>query len=99
MATFYGQVDGMSSTSASRRGSANSGLKTSAQSWQGSVIVNLRLDENDKLKIRIDLANDSRSCMADTYFFGTMEELKDAFDLASDVRNGKVSIVRHRKNV
>ena len=42
MATFYGQVFGKASTGASRTGSRNSGIRTSAQSYDGSVIVELR---------------------------------------------------------
>lgn len=42
MATFYGQVFGNAQTSASRQGSKNSGIRTSAQSWNGSIIVELQ---------------------------------------------------------
>lgn len=45
MATFYGQVFGNAQTSASRQGSKNSGIRTSAQSWNGSIIVELQGEE------------------------------------------------------
>jgi hypothetical protein len=37
MAHFYGVVSGQARTEATRRGSKNTGLHTTAASWQGSV--------------------------------------------------------------
>ena len=41
MAHFYGIVEGQAKAQATRRGTRNSGLKTIAASWQGSVHVDL----------------------------------------------------------
>jgi hypothetical protein len=41
MAHFYGDVSGRSSTTASRLGTARSGLTVRAASWQGSISVQL----------------------------------------------------------
>ena len=42
--TFYGQVSGSGMTAASRQGTQVSGLRASAQSWNGSVIVYMHGD-------------------------------------------------------
>lgn len=46
MATFYGQVFGNGKTSASRGGTYDSGTRTTAQSYEGSVIVELTLPKD-----------------------------------------------------
>lgn len=75
MSMFYGQVSGQASTVASRRGSANSGLKVSAQSWEGSVIV--RLWENEgEIMLEIEKAKGSTSWGGDTIFYGKLKDLK-----------------------
>jgi len=83
MSKFYGSVQGNRSA-ATRGGSKNSGFRTSAQSWDGSVITNLYYEEvepkKEILKIRIDLADDSRSSYGDIYFNGTLGELKECFN-------------------
>lgn len=45
---FYGQVFGNGKTSASRGGTYNSGIRTTAQSYKGSVIVELTLPEDEE---------------------------------------------------
>lgn len=47
MATFYGQVFGSGRTSATRGGTYDSGLRVSAQSFKGSVIVELTQPEDE----------------------------------------------------
>lgn len=42
MSAFYGQIKGMADSLASRRGSMESGIKASVQSWDGSMITSMR---------------------------------------------------------
>lgn len=46
MATFYGQVLGSGKTSASRGGTYDSGTRTTAQPYEGSVIVEPTMPED-----------------------------------------------------
>ena len=75
MSKFYGCVRGNRGC-ATRGGSATSGFKASAQSYDGSVITYLDYDHDNKLRVRIDLA-DGSSSYGDMKFSGTFEELKD----------------------
>lgn len=72
MSTFYGQVVGSSATTASRRGTQISGIRSSAQSWNGSVIVYMHGDGI----VDIEIAEGS-ALYGKTYFSGTIEELKE----------------------
>ena len=45
---FYGQGFGNGKTSASRGGTYNSGIRTTAQSYKGSVIVELTIPEDEE---------------------------------------------------
>lgn len=92
MSKFYGQVFGMSDTSASRRGARN--ITVSAQSYDGSVVTTLYYDD-DKLCVRIALDDDS-TCIGNTMFEGTFDELFNLFQLHKDIENKNVSITRHR---
>lgn len=65
MAAFYGTVDGMSKTQGTRRGSAASGIKVSAQSWNGSVVTELNYNSNDELVVTIGLSSGSASSMCE----------------------------------
>ena len=76
MSKFYGQVEGQASTVASRRGSANSGLKVSAQSWEGSVIVRLWENNEGETMVEISKAEGSTSWGGDTLFWGKLKDLK-----------------------
>lgn len=73
MSKFYGQVEGMAQTVASRRGS--SFIKSSAQSYDGSVIVKMNYDLEGKLMISLNLT-DGSDFYGQCFFYGTMEELK-----------------------
>ena len=75
MSMFYGQVEGQAETIASRRGSRNSGIKTSAQSWEGSVIVRMHEGEDGEPRVDIQISNDS-DFWGQSYFYGTIDELK-----------------------
>lgn len=73
MSKFYGQVEGSAQTIATRRGFRD--IKSSAQSWDGSVITRLFYDDDGKLNINIQLSDDS-SFYGCSYFTGTLDELK-----------------------
>lgn len=96
MAKTYATLTGSRSTLTQRGG--NDGVKVSAQSYDGSVIVENWYNNDNQLMVRID-TNDGSSCCGDwnsTEFRGTFKDLKDLLALAADIKNGKVSVVRHR---
>lgn len=74
MATFYGMIRGHRGA-ATRIGSKDSGFKVAAQSYDGSVITRLDYDSENKLKVRIEISDRSNNS-GETYFEGTLEELK-----------------------
>ena len=59
MSRFYGQVEGMARTRASRQGSDNSHIRASVQSWNGSIITELYYDEADVLCIEVSSSEES----------------------------------------
>lgn len=77
MATFYGQVFGSGRTSATRGGTYASGLRTSAQSYQGSVIVELTQpeDEDGNRELMVEVSvNSSSASRGKSLFYGTLDE-------------------------
>ena len=70
MAKFYGKISGSGNTVATKTGTERTGLKVSAQSYNGSVIVRMF---GDKVEIEI---SDTSSSYGQSYFHGTIEELK-----------------------
>ena len=82
---------------ATRRG-GNDGVRVSAQSWDGSIIVSNRYD-GDQLMVRVG-TNEGSSCYTDwksNDFEGTLDEFKELLKLHQDIKEGRVSVVRHRK--
>ena len=77
MATFYGMIEG-SRGSVTRTGTKASGFKAAAQSYDGSVVVRLRYNKEDKLIVDIETADDSTSFFTETNFSGTLDELREA---------------------
>lgn len=73
MSKFYGQVEGMAKTVASRRGSDRSDIKASVQSWDGSIIMRMYYDKDDELCIDIEHASGS-SFSGYTVFNDTVEK-------------------------
>ena len=73
MARFYGQVEGQASTVATCRGSDY--IKVSAQSWNGSLITDMKY-KGEQLIIRLQI-DDGSSPYGETYFIGTLQQLKD----------------------
>lgn len=91
MSVFYGTVSGQATTSATRRGSRNSGITASAQSYDGSVITHLRYLENEdnddeELLISITLSDQSSCSWGSDYFYGSLEELKECFNMYKEYK-------------
>lgn len=96
MAKTYCSCVGMRGE-ATRRGGKD-GVRVSAQSYDGSIIVYNYYD-GDTLKVRVG-TNEGSSCCTDyksNDFSGTFQEFKDLLKLAADIKSGKVSVVRHRE--
>lgn len=74
MAKFYGQVSGSANTTATRRGSAKSGIKASVQSWDGSVITELNENKDGETIVSVSFSNESSSYGREV-FRGTISEL------------------------
>jgi hypothetical protein len=72
MSTFYGMVQG-NRGAATRGGSRASGFKSTAQSWNGSVITYLSYDANDNLVVTVE-ASDGSATYGRRIFCGTFEE-------------------------
>lgn len=100
MSLLYGTVTGQSDISATRSGSRNSGIRVSAQSFDGSVIVDMDyLREDDFPTVRIGTSDISATSTdyGSPDFVGTFEDFKKLLQLAQDIKTGKVSVVRHRE--
>lgn len=100
MAKTYMTGWGMRGERTARGG--KSGVQCAAQSYDGSVIVSNRYVEDDNgnehLEVRVG-TNDGSSCYSDwssNDFVGTLDELKALLKLNADIKNGRVSVVRHR---
>lgn len=75
MSKFYGSIQGNRGV-ATRGGSSSSGIKSSVQSWNGSVINELSYNSNGELCIRVEVAEGS-SRYGSLIFSGTVEEFKE----------------------
>ena len=71
MAKFYGTIRGSAKTAATRRGFNR--IKTSAQSWNGSITTELTYNDEDKLMVEISI-DEGSSTYGKTIFYGTFEE-------------------------
>ena len=72
MAKFYGSVGGHRGV-ATRTGTSN--IRTSAQSWDGSIITELSYNREDKLMVEVSVAKDeSTSYRGTRLFYGTLDE-------------------------
>lgn len=85
MSTFYGMVQG-NRGAATRGGSTNSGFKSTAQSWENSIINYLDYDKEDKLRLTIAVAEGS-STYGDEVFRGTFEEFKEMCKMYKEYKN------------
>lgn len=70
MAKFYGQINGGRGT-ATRTGHHN--IRTSAQSYDGSIQTELSYNDEGKLMVRVD-TSDCSSYYGSMTFYGTFEE-------------------------
>jgi len=80
------------------RGSLD-GCRASVQSYDGSIIIRNWYDDDGQLKVRVG-TNDGSSCCSDWNsedFQGTFAEFKELLKLYKDIKNKKVSVVRHRE--
>jgi hypothetical protein len=100
MAKTYTTCWGMRGERTARGG--RDGVHCAAQSYDGSVIVSNRYVEDDNgnehLEVRVG-TNDGSSCYSDWNspdFIGTFDEFKALLQLRKDIKEGKVSVVRHR---
>ena len=76
----------------------NDGCRASVQSYNGSICISNRIDDDGTLRVRVG-TNDGSSCYSDWNsedFNGTFQEFKDLLKLHQDIKSGKVSVVRHR---
>ena len=76
----------------------NDGCRASVQSYEGSICISNRIDEDGTLRVRVG-TNDGSSCYSDWSsedFNGTFQEFKDLLKLHQDIKSGRVSVVRHR---
>lgn len=101
MSATYATCWGMRGERTARGG--KDGVTCAAQSYDGSVIVSNEYveDENGKEQLRISIGtNEGSSCYRDCNgkeFCGTFDELKALLKLNSDIKHGRVSVVRHRQ--
>lgn len=72
MSRFYGQVRGNAQTSASRRGTSNFGIRSSVQSYDGSIAMYLR-DTKHGMMLRVE-HDEGSSLFGNTIFDGSMDE-------------------------
>ena len=72
IATFYGMVQG-NRGAATRGGSRASGFKSTAQSYDGSVITYLSYNDKDELMVEIE-CSDGSAPYGKRIFSGTFEE-------------------------
>lgn len=75
MSKFYGTVDGCESrTCATRCGGKY--IRTSAQSWDGSIITRLHYDKTGNLMVEIEVSDDSSSS-GERIWHGTFDEFRN----------------------
>lgn len=86
MAAFYGTIQG-SRGMATRCGTPNSGMSSSCQSWQGSIIVDANKDSEGKVLFSIATSEGS-SCYGSTILSNvTIEEFNQLMDYVRTHRN------------
>lgn len=60
MSTFYGQLKGSAKTIATRRGTNNSNIEASIQSWNGSLTNRFYYNDNEELCVEVQYSNSSQ---------------------------------------
>ena len=102
MSATYATCWGMRGERTARGG--KDGVTCAAQSYDGSVIVSNRYVKNDQGKEDLEITvktNNGSSCYGgwgdNDEFCGTFEDFKALLKLNNDIKNGRVSVVRHRQ--
>ena len=75
MSALYGSLQGCRGET-TRTGSKNSGIRASVQSWNGSLVSYMDLDENEKPVITLKTSERSSGYGEEVIFRGSLEELK-----------------------
>ena len=75
MSALYCAIQGCRGE-ATRCGSKSSGVRASVQSWQGSLISYMDLDDNENPIITLKTSEGSSGYGNETIFSGSLEELK-----------------------
>jgi hypothetical protein len=75
MSALYGSLQGCRGE-ATRTASKNSCIRASVQSWNGSLVSYMDLDENDKPVITLKTSEGSSGYGSEIIFRGSLEELK-----------------------
>lgn len=96
MSRFYGKVYEPGSTRTASTRCGHRSIRTSSQSYDGSIICELTYDENDKLNVYLGCNEGSSSFASKTLYQGSFEDLQKTFELLSDIKSGKVSTIKHR---
>lgn len=73
MAAFYGQLTGNRST-VTKCGSKFSGIRSSVQSWDGSISMFLTYNDKNELVVRCEVAENESSFYGKTIFQGTFKD-------------------------
>lgn len=76
MAKLYGSLQGCRGE-ATKTGSQASGIRASVQSWNGSLICYMDLNQNGEPTITLKTSAGSSNYGSETIFTGTLEELKE----------------------
>ncbi len=84
MAKFYATINAdLSRTLATKRGSKY--IKTSTQSYNGSIITTMYYNEQNKLMIEIETTKTSNSCYGENRYRGTFAQLEELLVYAQKV--------------
>lgn len=86
MSKFYGTLDDPYSSRGIATKCGHKSIKACAQSYDGSVITELKYDENDNLVVNIS-TNEGSSTYGDRVFRGSLKELQDCLTKYRDCRN------------
>ena len=75
MSALYGSLQGCRNE-VTRTASKNSGIRASVQSWNGSLVSYMDLDENGQPVVTLKTSEGSSGYGSETIFRGSLEELK-----------------------
>lgn len=76
MSKFYGTVGDPWSNRTNATRCGHRGIRSSAQSYDGSVIVELEYDNQGALCVTVRCDDGSSSCYGDTVYRGTFDDFK-----------------------